>query len=154
MRRCTVARAVPGATAGAAVALWSDLARWPGFVDGFAAVARVEGVWPQAGARIVWDSRPGGRGRVVERVVEHRPAALVRTELEDAALRGEQVVRAAAARAGGCRIELELRYELKRGGLGGRLADLLVVRHRVRAALERTAERFAVELAAEPERAS
>ena len=30
-------------------------------------VAKVEGDWPRAG-RVVWDAKPGGRGRVLERV--------------------------------------------------------------------------------------
>ncbi|HSD81316.1 MAG TPA: hypothetical protein VLB47_11660, partial [Solirubrobacteraceae bacterium] len=59
--------------ASAAEALWYDTRRWPAFVDGLKHVASVEGDWPGAGARVVWDSHPGGRGRVVERVVAHEP---------------------------------------------------------------------------------
>lgn len=141
---------LPGAAIGEAEALWYDLGRRPAFVDGFGALARREGDWPRAGARIVWDSRRGGRGRVVERVLEHEPGAGQRTAVEDPAISGEQSVRFAAA-PGGCAIALELRYALKRGGPVRALTDLLFVRRAQTDALRRTLERFAVELAAERE---
>ncbi|HEX2102864.1 MAG TPA: hypothetical protein VHF51_04390, partial [Solirubrobacteraceae bacterium] len=52
-----------------AEALWYDHRRWPAFVDGLKNVARVTGDWPHVGAEVVWDSHPGGRGRVLERVL-------------------------------------------------------------------------------------
>jgi hypothetical protein len=51
-----------------AEALWYDLTRWPSFIDGFAHLAKQEGDWPRVGARVIWNSTPDGRGRVVERV--------------------------------------------------------------------------------------
>jgi hypothetical protein len=150
MRTVTARRVLPGAGVADAEALWSDLRRWPGFVDGFGSLARVEGDWPRPGARVVWDSRPGGRGRVVERVEAHEPAASQRVRVEDAQLRGTQAV-AFAALERGCEMTLELSYELKRPGFGGVLTDLFFVRHALRESLRRTLERFAIELAADRE---
>ena len=64
---------VPG-QASDAEALWYDLRRWPSFVDGFKYIARVDGDWPAVGALVVWDSYPGGRGRVLEEVTALRGA--------------------------------------------------------------------------------
>ena len=61
---------VPG-QASDAEALWYDLRRWPSFVDGCKYIARVDGDWPAAGALVVWDSFPGGRGRVLEEVTAY-----------------------------------------------------------------------------------
>jgi hypothetical protein len=70
--------------------------------------------------------------------------------VEDAQLRGTQAV-AFEARDDGCRMTLELAYELKRAGFGGVLTDLFFVRHALRESLRRTLERFAIELAADRE---
>ena len=59
------------ALASEAEALWYDTTRWPTFIDGLHHVARLEGDWPGAGARVLWDSKPGGRGRVQERVTAY-----------------------------------------------------------------------------------
>jgi hypothetical protein len=148
---------LPGTSIDEAQARWLNLDRWPGFVDGFAAFARREGDWPQAGARVVWDSRRNGRGRVVERVTGFEPGVTQLVDVEDPRLRGTQRVRFAAY-DGGCEISLELRYELKAAGLGGRLTDVLFVRRALADAMRRTLRRFAVELEAdraihaEPER--
>src|SRR5213076_250958 len=53
-----------------AEALWYDTSRWPTFIDGFAHLQSVEPGWPREG-RLVWDSRPDGRGRVVETVARY-----------------------------------------------------------------------------------
>jgi uncharacterized membrane protein len=150
MRTIAARRVLPNASVADAEALWSDLRRWPGFVDGFASVGRIEGEWPCPDARLVWDSPPGGRGRVVEQVVAHEPGAAQRVRVEDAQLRGTQAV-AFAAREGGCEMTLELAYELKRPGLGGVLTDLFFVRHALRESLRRTLDRFAIELRADQE---
>ena len=150
MRTIATRRVLAGASIADAEALWSDLRRWPGFVDGFASIARIEGEWPCLQARLVWDSRPGGRGRVVEQVVAHEPGASQRVRVEDAQLRGTQAV-AFAAREDGCEMTLELAYELKRPGFGGVLTDVFFVRHALRESLRRTLERFAIELQADQE---
>jgi Polyketide cyclase / dehydrase and lipid transport len=140
---------VPG-LASDAEALWYDHRRWPTFVDGLHHVARLEGDWPRTGARVVWDSRPGGRGRVVERVVAYEPRGGQTLAVEDERLRGEQRV-AFTPREGGVTIALELRWTLKeRRGIPA-VVDLLFVRRPQREALERTLRRFAAELASERE---
>jgi hypothetical protein len=153
MRAIAARRVLPGARVGEAEALWSDLRRWPGFVDGFASVGRVEGRWPLPQARLVWDSRPGGRGRVVEQVEDCEPGAWQRVRVEDAQLRGTQVV-VFEALQDGCEMTLELAYELKRPGFGGVLTDVFFVRHALRESLRRTLERFAIELASDREPAT
>ena len=148
MGRVAARRLLPGASIDEVQALWLDLDRWPAFVDGFGALARREGDWPQAGARVVWDSLRNGRGRIVEQVTDHEPGATHVVRVEDPQLRGTQRARLSAYE-GGCEISLELEYELKQPGIGGRLTDVLFVRRAVGDALRRTLRRFAVELEAE-----
>jgi len=139
---------LPGASIDEVQGLWLDLGRWPAFVDGFGTIARREGDWPHAGARIVWDSLRNGRGRVVERVTDFEPGVTQIARVEDPQLRGTQRVRFSAY-DGGCEIALQLDYELKAPGLGGRLTDILFVRRALADALRRTLRRFAVELEAD-----
>lgn len=134
------ARVSVEAPVAAAEALWYDLARRPSFVDGFAHVARVDDGWPAEG-RLVWDSRPGGRGRVAERVVRHAAGDGQEAEVEDERIAGIQRVRFAPGT-----VALELAYAPKQGGVAW---DLLVGRRRLRGSLERTLRRFAIELAAD-----
>ncbi len=148
MRTISARRVLPGAIVAEAEALWHDLARWPGFVDGFATIGRLEGSWPQKGARVVWDSRPGGRGRVVEKVLSHEPGAAHSVRVEDPQLHGTQTVRFAPL-GESCEVTLELAYELKRPGIGGAVTDVFFVRHALRESLRRTLERFAIELQAD-----
>jgi uncharacterized membrane protein len=144
--RCTLA----GARVAEAEALWYALERRPAFVDGFTTVDVLEGDWPNAASRLVWSSPPGGRGRVVERVAAHEPGASQSAAVEDAELRGTQTVRFGAP-GESCHVTLELDYALKRDGVAGALADLIYVRRKLRASLQRTLARFAIELAAERE---
>ncbi len=153
MRTVAASRMLPGADVSDAEALWHDLRRWPGFVDGFGSMALWEGEWPQRDARVVWDSRPGGRGRVVEQVLGHEPGAWQRVRVEDHQLRGEQTIRFTGVE-GGCELTLELAYDLKQPGFGGAVTDLFFVRHALRASLRRTLERFAIELRADRELAT
>ncbi|HWC25500.1 MAG TPA: SRPBCC family protein [Solirubrobacteraceae bacterium] len=151
MRTVVARQQLPGASVDEAQRLWFDLARRPSFVDGFGALARSEGDWPHAGARIVWDSLPGGRGRVVEHVLEYEPGVAQIVRVEDPALTGTQRVRLQAV-DGGCAIVLELAYELKRHAGGATaLRDVLFVRRALGESLRRTLRRFAIELRAERE---
>ncbi len=70
MGRVRVSILVP-ALASEAEELWYDTTRWATFIDGLHHIARLEGDWPRAGARVLWDSSPGGRGRVQERVTAY-----------------------------------------------------------------------------------
>jgi len=137
MARARAGIAVPGRVSDAEE-LWYDLARWPAFVDGFAAVTKVEGDWPRPGARVVWRTTPGGRGLVAERVVEHTVRSHQVVAVEDPKLVGTQTVRFTHGR-----VELELDYRLKQ-----RTAPLagLFIRRAFTDALKRTLSRFAREL--------
>jgi hypothetical protein len=130
--------------ASAAEALWYDTMRWPAFVDGLAHVADVEGDWPAAGARVVWDSHPGGRGRVVERVVARDPREGQTVEVEDERIRGTQRV-SFTPHEHGVVVALELEYELKERKGVVPVVDLLFIRRPQRESLERTLRRFAIE---------
>jgi hypothetical protein len=124
---------VPG-TADQARALFYDLSRWPAFVEGFGSVVRVDPGWPGTG-EIVWDSAPGGRGRVVER----RDGSF-----EDGRLSGTRSVRF-VENEDGTTVAVEVDYRLKERTPVTPLLDLFYVRPKVRATLERTLQRFAAE---------
>jgi len=128
---------------GEALALWLDMDRWPSFVEGFARVTEPDPAWPDPGARIAWESIPGGRGQVTERIVERGEDHVV-TEVFEDALTGRQTVRVGEA-PGGAAIAVELEYTLARGGPLRELADVIFIRRALRDALRRTLSRFAVE---------
>jgi hypothetical protein len=138
---------VPGRVS-AAEALWYDHTRWPTFVDGLAHVDKVQGDWPRAGARLLWVSQPGGRGRVVEEVTEYEARVGQTVRLEDEHTHATQRV-AFEPREDGSVVRLELEYRLKRPRPLMGLVDLLFIRRQQRDALQRTLRRFRTELAAE-----
>jgi hypothetical protein len=137
-----------GGRASDAETLWYDHRRWPTFVDGLKNVARVEGDWPHAGARVVWDSHPQGPGRVLLSVEAFQPRGGQTVALEDDRIRGTQRVRFTPHERG-VTVTLELDYEPKDPRLRPALVDRLFVRRSRREALGRTLRRFAAELAAE-----
>jgi hypothetical protein len=132
-----------------AEALWYDTRRWSAFVDGFQRLHRVEGEWPGEGASVVWDSRPGGRGRVVERVTGWAAGDGQDLAVEDERLTGDQRVRFRGLSERELGISLELDYRLKRAFPGVQVVDFLFIRPAVRSSLQRTLTRFAIELEAE-----
>jgi hypothetical protein len=138
------------ALASEAEALWYDTTRWPTFVDGLHHIARIEGDWPHAGARVLWDSRPGGRGRVQERVTAYAAREGQTVAVEDEKISGTQRVSFTPTEAG-VTVALELRYELKETRPGMALVDLLFIRRPQRESLQRTLRRFRTEVAAERE---
>lgn len=146
--RVSVTTTVPGRVA-EAEALWYDPHRWAAWIDGFGHVAKLEGEWPQVGARLLWDSRPQGRGRVLERVVSYEPRGGQSVAVEDEKLTGVQTV-AFAPNGDEVRVSLTLEYSLKEGN---RILDLLFVRRALRDSLQRTLTRFAHERRAEVTRA-
>jgi Polyketide cyclase / dehydrase and lipid transport len=131
-------------------ALWYDTARWPSFVDGFAYVVKVDGDWPQEGGRLVWQSNPAGRGRVVERVVGYEAGRGQTVEIEDPKLRGTQRVEFDPLRDGTA-VALALEYELKESTPITPIIDALFIRRALRDALRRTLMRFGRELDADAE---
>jgi hypothetical protein len=138
--RLLVQRRLEGVPVDEAGALWWDTARWAAFVEGFGHVVRATDGWPEAGGRLVWDSRPGGVGRVVEQVLS-RGGHDADVAVEDAHLQGTRRVRFAAVDGGQTTmVSLELDYAPKAGRPP--LADLLIGRRRLRGALDRTLTRF------------
>jgi hypothetical protein len=147
--RVRAAVTLPG-LASEAEALWYDLTRWPSWVDGFGHVDKVEGEWPAAGARVVWLSKPAGRGRVAERVVAYEPRTGQTLEVEDEKMRATQRV-AFAPGAQGVEVALELDYELKDRNALTPVVDALFIRRALRDSLRRTLVRFARERRADIE---
>jgi hypothetical protein len=129
----------------AAERLWYDTSRWSAFIDGFARVVEATGAWPGPGSRVVWESTPAGRGRVVERVVDQRPGDGQEVRVEDPRLTGTQRI-GFSALEDSVEIDLELEYQLVQGGPFGGIVDLLFVRRALRDSLRRTLERFALTL--------
>ena len=150
MGRVQVSVVVPQ-LASTAEALWYDTRRWPAFVDGLAHVSKLEEGWPeQAGARLLWDSKPGGRGRVIEQVLSYEPRGGQTVAVEDERMRGTQRV-AFEPRDEGCRITLTLEYEIKQERGLKPVVDFLFVRRPMRDSLRRTLSRFRRELQADAE---
>jgi hypothetical protein len=126
---------------------WYDTGRWPAWVDGLQQVVAVAGDWPEAGASVTWDSGPAGRGRVVERVVAHRPLTGQTLEVRDASISGRQSV-AFAPVPEGVEVALSLSYRLERRSPLTPLVDLLFIRRAMTASLATTLSRFGAEVAA------
>jgi hypothetical protein len=140
VRSASAVTVVPGRAADAEE-LWYDPHRWPAWIDGFGHVIKLEGDWPQVGARLVWESPPKGRGRVQERVTAYEPRTGHTVEVEDERLRGTQTV--AFEPAGDeVRITLTLTYELKQRRALTPLTDLLFIRRELGDSLRRTLTRF------------
>jgi hypothetical protein len=132
----------------AAEELWFDPARWPSWVDGFGHVVRVDSEWPGVGAVLVWESLPHGRGRVLERVLEHQPGRGQTLEVSDERLTGHQRVEFEELE-GGVAIALSLDYRLRQGAAISILVDRLFVRRALGDSMRRTLSRFGRELAAD-----
>jgi hypothetical protein len=128
--------------------VWYDKARWASWIDGFGHVVSLEGNWPFSGSRLVWDSPPGGRGRVVERVVGYEPRLGQTLEVEDGKLEGTQRVEFEPGPES-VKITLSLDYRLKERTPVTPLVDLLFIRRALGDSLRRTLRRFSTELAAE-----
>jgi len=126
-----------------ALALWSDVERWPSFVEGFARVLERSADWPANGSRIVWESNPEGRGRVTETVTANEPGRFS-TQVFEEALMGTQTLRAVPA-SDGSEMELTLDYQLAKYGPLSSIADAIFIRRALRDALRRTLFRFAIE---------
>ncbi|HEY8637974.1 MAG TPA: SRPBCC family protein [Solirubrobacteraceae bacterium] len=141
--------AVAGTIAGAEE-LWYDLTRWPAFVDGFGHVTKQDEDWPRAGT-LVWDSNPGGRERVIERVTYFEARIGQDAEVEDGKLTGTQRLRFAALGDGRVEVALELRYALKDRTPLTPLLDVFFIRRALGDSLRRTLVRFSRELAADRE---
>ncbi len=140
---------------------FADVERWSSFVDGFARPLELSPAWPVTGSEVTWESTPGGRGRVHERVEAYEapppapdvapqstPGRLV-MRVEDESLTGTQTA-TFAPHEHGTRIDVELDYELTRGGALSGLTDALFIRRAIRDSLRRTVSRFAGEAGETP----
>ena len=137
---------VPGRIA-EAEALFYDPDRRATWIDGFGHVMKVAGDWPGVGGKLTWESRPGGRGRVVERVIAFEERVGQTCEVEEMALRGTQRVEF-APEGDDTRVTLSLDFTVEQRSVLGPLARFFV-RRAMRDSLQRTLYRFAVERAAE-----
>jgi Polyketide cyclase / dehydrase and lipid transport len=140
-----------------AAQLWTDVSRWATFIEGFAHTVEVDPSWPQTGSKIVWESTPGGRGRVTERVLSwvapNEGPGKLSTQVFEESLVGTQTVIFEPGE-GGSRVSIELQYELQpttfaRQGLIGKVSDLFFIRRALSDSLARTLRRFSVEAAEE-----
>ena len=131
-----------------AYGLWIDVRRWPTFVDGFKHTERVGADWPGEGAKLVWRSTPDGRGVVTERVIESVGGRRLVTEVLEERLTGTQTVTFEPDEDGSV-VEIELDYELVKGGPLRGVTDVLFIRRAQSDALVRTLRRFATEAAEE-----
>jgi hypothetical protein len=148
--RTAAAQAELVLTPEAALRLWTNVDRWPSFVEGFARAVERDPGWPDAGARLVWESTPAGRGRVTEKVVAGEGPDRFVTRVFEERLAGTQTFRVIESE-GGSRAELSLEYELTKYGPMSGLADAIFIRRAVRDSLRRTLFRFAVEAEEEAE---
>jgi hypothetical protein len=139
---------VPGRISDAE-ALWYDLSRWPSFIDGFHH-ARDHAGWPETGT-LVWDSTPGGRGRVVETVERYEARVGQTVAVEDEKITGRQSIAFEALENERVRVTLLLEYSLKQNQAGPLMTavDWLFIRPRQRESLVRTLNRFSREVVAD-----
>lgn len=128
----------------AALRLWTDVDRWSTFVEGFGRTLERSPEWPSAGARVVWESKPSGRGRVTEKVMEGEGPDRFTTMVFEERLAGTQTFRVVESEAGS-RAELALEYRLSKYGPLSVVADAIFIRRAIRDSLRRTLYRFAVE---------
>ncbi len=113
-------------------------------MEGFARTVERSPEWPAAGARVVWESTPSGRGRVTEKVVDGPGPDRFVTMVFEERLNGTQTFRVVESE-GGSRAELSLEYTLTKYGPLSALADAIFIRRAIRDSLRRTLFRFAVE---------
>ena len=125
--------------------LWYDRTRWASWIDGFGHVLSLDPEWPAAGSTLKWNSRPGGAGLTLEKVVRYEPRLGQTLEIEDAKFTGTRRV---IFEPGLEETKITLQVSL---AAKERLApwDRVLLRRRLGDSLRRTLTRFSVELAAE-----
>ena len=148
MRVVHVSRRFAG-TVAEAERCWCDTARWPYWVEGLERVVSVGQDWPEAGAEVVWQSGPAGRGRVTERVLVHEPLRGLQLEVADDSIRGRQIVTFETVEGTpeeAVEVGLALEYQLRRRSPVSAAIDLLFIRRAMTDSLQTTVSRFGAEL--------
>ena len=134
---------LPGVATSDAEELWYDTRRWPTFVDGLGHVFKVDEGWPRApGAVAIWDSKPGGRGRVLERVVSFEARVGQTVEVEDEKIHGRQTIALPAERRRHHRDPRAATTPSSKTAAFLAVVDFLFVRRPMRDSLKRTLARF------------
>jgi Polyketide cyclase / dehydrase and lipid transport len=121
-----------------------DADGWPAWVDGFGHVESSTG-YPQTGGSLRWASGSAGRGKVIERVLEHEPRRLHRVSFEDPETEGELEV-TFAIEGDGTVVTQEQDYRLRRGGPLAKVTDALFIRSQMRGSLARSLGRLKLEV--------
>jgi hypothetical protein len=129
-----------------AFGLWIDPSRWQTWVDGFGRVVEQPDSWPEPGSKLVWESRPNGRGRVTEKSIALDPPGRVVVDVFDEKLVGRQTVTFHPV-DDHTEVTIELDYALTREDILRPIVDVFFIRPRLRESLRRTLRRFATEAA-------
>ena len=129
--------------------LWSDVRRWPTFIDDFAHPESVDPEWPATGSKLAWQSKPHGRGRVTQKVIASDPPSRLQMLIFEDRLSGTETATFDRGEDGRTVFRLELEYTLTRQGVLSAVTDLLFIRRALRDSLTRTCRRFASEAAEE-----
>ena len=125
--------------------LWHDRSRWPSWIDGFAHLEKLEGEWPEVGARRVWSSRLSGQALVSEKVMRFAAGDGLTLIVEDERVTATQVVRFESDGVR-TRISVELEAQPKEKMPPG---QRWWWRRKRSESLARTLQRFSYELAAD-----
>ena len=125
--------------------LWSEVRRWPTFIDDFGHPEGVDPEWPAAGSKLVWRSKPHGRGRVTQKVIVSEPPNRLQMLVFEDRLSGTQTATFEPGEDGRTIFALELEYTLTKAGVLGAITDYLFIRRALRDSLVRTCRRFASE---------
>jgi hypothetical protein len=100
------------------------------------------------GTKIVWESKPNGRGRVTERVIERAEGGRLSVQLFEDKLNGRQTVTFDPV-DDGTQVVVELDYALNERGPLKAITNAIFIRGALQASLERTLRKFATEAAEE-----
>jgi len=142
MARIARSTVLPGPIS-AAEDLWYDLRRRVSFVEGFGHVVKVDGPWPEAGSRILWDApAKTDRGRVAETVDSHEPRVGQTAHVEDAQLRGTQTTTFEGQPDGQVRVTVAFDWKLKEGNP---VTDWLFIRRAMGESMRRTLVKYRIE---------
>jgi hypothetical protein len=139
---------VVGAPGIEAEQLWHDRSRWASWIDGFAHLEKLEGEWPEVGARRVYSSKAAGRALVSEKVMRFAAGDGLTLIVEDERITATEVVRFETDNVR-TRITVEVEASPKEKMP---LGQQWWWRRKRRESLGRTLQRFSYELAADADR--